>query len=273
MHKYKIGQLSKTMGVSTHLLKHYEKFNLVSPVKDDSTNYRYYDIGQCIKIIASKKYRNMGFPLKDTELLINAMDDDAINQAVENQIKSLEEQIKELEQQKYMAMQYRQDSQDLDRKLGQWYVEELKEFYFIKQTNGRELIEENTLEEMGNNLLDCIPVAKSIVQIMASSFIEDKVEYHWGLAIENEKLSHINNYKFDLNKDYSNIYKIEQQRAFVTYVKVESPYMGNGRLKEEILKKYQMFEVSLTKDAYAEMIKAENVKDTMIHYFRVVIPL
>ncbi|MDO5293938.1 MAG: MerR family transcriptional regulator [bacterium] len=273
MQRYKIGQLSKTMGVSTHLLKHYEKFNLVSPIKDDSTNYRYYDVGQCTRIITSKKFRNMGFSLKDTAMLVNEMETEAIDDAVDNQIKALEEQIKELEHQKYLAMQYKQDSQETNHRLGEWYVEEVEEFYFIKQTDNYELLQENTLEEMGENLLDGVPIAKSMVWIKASTFTQEDSKYHWGLALESKKLAHMKQNNFNFNQNYDNVFKVEKQRAFVTFVKVEAPYMSTGRLIQEIVKQYQMFDLMLTKDVYAEIMKLENVEDSEVHYFRVIIPL
>lgn len=273
MSKYKIGQLSKTMGVSTHLLKHYEKFNLVSPVKDDSTNYRYYDIGQCIKIINSKKYRNMGFSIKDTASLLNEWSTTEIDQAVDAQITSLEEQIKELEQQKQLAMQYRHDSEEIDRKIGQWFVQELKEFYFIRQTNESELVENHTLEELGENLLDYVPMIKPMVQLKAKCFTGSEMEYHWGLAIDCEKLDYIKGLHLDGSVEDETITKINKQRAFVTYLKVEIPYMGNGRLTEAIREQYQFFEEILDKDVYAELVKTESVENKRIEYFCIVIPL
>ena len=90
MAKYKIGQLSKTMGVSTHSIKHYEKFKLVYPCKDDATNYRYYDLSQYARIIDCKKFRNIGVPIKDISLLLNNSSNDDFNNILQHHISDLD---------------------------------------------------------------------------------------------------------------------------------------------------------------------------------------
>ena len=41
--KYKIGDVSKILGISPDLLRYYEKKGVVSPVKDTNNDYRYYE--------------------------------------------------------------------------------------------------------------------------------------------------------------------------------------------------------------------------------------
>ena len=104
MENYKIGQLTKTMGVSPHLLKHYEKFDLIIPTKDHETNYRYYDFGQFGRLIQSKKFRNIGFSIKDTSDLVKGIDNTKLNEMLSKHIDSLQVEIENLKlQQKEMC--------------------------------------------------------------------------------------------------------------------------------------------------------------------------
>ena len=41
--RYKIGDVSRILGISTDLLRYYEKKGVVQPQKDKSNDYRYYD--------------------------------------------------------------------------------------------------------------------------------------------------------------------------------------------------------------------------------------
>ena len=41
--RYKIGDVSRILGISTDLLRYYEKKGVVKPQKDQSNDYRYYD--------------------------------------------------------------------------------------------------------------------------------------------------------------------------------------------------------------------------------------
>lgn len=270
MSRYKIGQLSKTMGVSSHLLKHYEKFDLVRPIKDDSTNYRYYTIAQCARIIASRSYRNMGFSLKDTSTLLNEADSKEIDFTIEQRIEELDAQIRELELQKYLALEFQNDCKVMDRKLDQWFIEEMGTFYFMEQTNNKELIEEEEELEKTINLLEYVPMAKAALLIDESSFQGKDLSYHWGVLLEEEKIEDEDRRKIEESK---NIYKVKGQRMFVTYLKVEVPFIDNYRLINEIKAKYLQFGESLTSDVYAKLIKTETVQDKEFQYFAIYIPI
>ena len=41
--RYKIGDVSRILGISTDLLRYYEKKGVVQPQKDKNNDYRYYD--------------------------------------------------------------------------------------------------------------------------------------------------------------------------------------------------------------------------------------
>lgn len=103
MAQYKIGQLSKTMGVSTHSIKHYEKFKLVYPCKDDATNYRYYELSQYARLIECKKFRNIGVPIKNISLLLNNSDNDNFSNILNKHILDLSDQINTLVHQKELT--------------------------------------------------------------------------------------------------------------------------------------------------------------------------
>lgn len=269
MEKYKIGQLSKSMGVSTHLLKHYEKFNLVYPTKDDSTNYRYYDLAQCTRIIESKKFRNMGFPLKDTACILNEMSTEDIDSLIASQVKELEQQIARLETQKFLAMKYYEESMALENCLNQWFVVEMDEFRYFEQTNNRTLIEGKELVQFPENMLDYAPVVKSYVQIEKESFLGDEPVYHWGVGFWTSDMEQIEHQNIVVEKlDY-----LPKGRAYVTYLKVEVPYMDNGRLIRAIREKYDEFEGNLTKDAFAVLMKTGTEQETHYHYYAVYIRL
>ncbi|MBR3375918.1 MAG: MerR family transcriptional regulator, partial [Firmicutes bacterium] len=41
--QYKIGDVARILGISTDLLRYYEKKGVVTPTKDKQNDYRYYD--------------------------------------------------------------------------------------------------------------------------------------------------------------------------------------------------------------------------------------
>ncbi len=49
--RYKIGDVSRILGISTDLLRYYEKKGVVTPQKDKNNDYRYYDTGTLIFLL------------------------------------------------------------------------------------------------------------------------------------------------------------------------------------------------------------------------------
>ncbi len=265
MQKYKIGQLSKSMGVSSHLLKHYEKFDLVYPAKDDSTNYRYYDISQCARIIASKKFRNMGFSLKETANLINGCSIDEIHEMLAVQIDNLDEQLKQLESQKYFAKTYYEQAIEVEKKLDQWFIVPVDSFYYLEQTNNKELIESAEIRSTEVSLLDYVPIVKSMLRIEADSFTFGESIYHWGIGYwkSDEHLLPIS----DAISEELNC--MESGRTFCTYVKVAIPFMDNNELIRKINEKYQEFakDKKLTREIICIKIKQGFEDEKEYEYF------
>ena len=70
-----IGTLSKFTGIPAHTIKYYEKIGLLSSNRKESSNYRSYDMRICTDIYECVKYRNMGFPLKETKELVKEAGD------------------------------------------------------------------------------------------------------------------------------------------------------------------------------------------------------
>lgn len=65
-----IGTLSKFTGIPAHTIKYYEKIGLLESSRNEHSNYRSYDMRICTDIYECVKYRNMGFPLKETKELV-----------------------------------------------------------------------------------------------------------------------------------------------------------------------------------------------------------
>lgn len=59
--QYKIGDVSRILGVSSDLLRYYEKKGVVTPVKDKQNDYRYYDAWDINFLIDCLWFKSFGF--------------------------------------------------------------------------------------------------------------------------------------------------------------------------------------------------------------------
>lgn len=59
--QYKIGDVARILGISTDLIRYYEKKGVVTPVKDKNNDYRYYDTWDINYLIDCLWFKNFGF--------------------------------------------------------------------------------------------------------------------------------------------------------------------------------------------------------------------
>ena len=62
--RYKIGDVARILGISTDLLRYYEKKGVVTPTKDRSNDYRYYDAWDINFLMDCLWFKNFGFSIE-----------------------------------------------------------------------------------------------------------------------------------------------------------------------------------------------------------------
>lgn len=269
MAQYKIGQLSKTMGVSTHSIKHYEKFKLVYPCKDDNTNYRYYDLPQYARIIECKKFRNMGVPIKDISVLLNNSDNDNFNNILNEHILDLTEQINTLIHQKELAESLRNKINLCDKYLNEWFIDIVPPIYFLKQSYNKEIIEENDCIINGVNLIDYVPLVESALYIKKDSFYDRELKYNWGLSVAEENVNYFDETLFS-NPKFT---KLQSRRAYITYIKLQLPYLHTDLFINTINNSLRKLHLKVTSDVIAFSLKKTVENDISYEYFKVYVPI
>lgn len=61
--KYTISEMSELLGVTTHMLRNYEKLGIISPEIDKNNGYRYYTVLDTRRFILSRAFHSAGIPL------------------------------------------------------------------------------------------------------------------------------------------------------------------------------------------------------------------
>lgn len=92
MSRYNISKASKTLNISSELLRHYERLGLIEPKRAEN-GYRFFNAQDLDKLQGIRRYRNMGFSLAEMERLMYTAD---YNETYELHLRSLEETRREL---------------------------------------------------------------------------------------------------------------------------------------------------------------------------------
>ena len=61
--KYKIGDVARILGVSPDILRYYEKKGVVTPMKGENNDYRYYDAWDINFLMDCLWFKNFGFSI------------------------------------------------------------------------------------------------------------------------------------------------------------------------------------------------------------------
>lgn len=87
-----VKEVSRLTGVSIRTLHHYDAIGLLKPTQVTEAGYRLYDENALERLYLILIFREIGFPLKDIQEILDAPDFDR-NQVIEAQIELLERKI------------------------------------------------------------------------------------------------------------------------------------------------------------------------------------
>ena len=164
MASYQIGDFALQLGVTPDLLKHYEKYNIISSQKHNPAGYRFYDFTQAPLILESRKLQRFGFTLREIELFLNH---GSINTVVEKLEKRAEELVLEISE-KQMLLNHLHNLAQLTASIqtnrfhDHWSIEEWPAYYFFPHSNGMDFLK--TTSAVRDSLADwmnAIPVVKA----------------------------------------------------------------------------------------------------------------
>lgn len=146
--KYKIGEVSKILGISTDLLRYYERKGVVKPEKSDGNDYRYYDAWDINFLLDCLWYKNMGFSIEQTARIVHIGGLDGLGEMLEDNEEKLAADIKRREMLLRRSREQRAELSAAAALLGQCEIAESPEHLrFINRVEasyllGRELEEQ-----------------------------------------------------------------------------------------------------------------------------------
>ena len=268
MNEKTVGMLSKFTGVSVHTIKYYEKIGLLTSTRKEHSNYRSYDVQACTDIYECVKYRNMGFSLKEIQKLMESGTNDVLDALLEERSQALEKEAEQILKTKILVDGYRKELRELDWKLENWYVEDCPGFYYRRQTDGLDYMDDAVLETDGINLIEYAPKSCSVLELKPGYLKGDLSAFSWGhgIPVDEEK---------DWMQGKKGFRKIEGGRMFTVYLGLEGKYASRGSLIRSFLEKYNEFRKGVPeKSVYGFRLRITfgengNTKD----YFRMMLPL
>lgn len=195
--KYKIGTISKLLGIPIQTLHYYEKCGFVTPLKDQNSNYRYYDVWDVNYLLDSKQLRSFNFSNAEIEQIIN---NDCV---VEIQRKFDKQENKLLD----LIYHYQAvlDTLNAEKKrlsafhqqIGKFTEKNNPRLYFnrYRLNNSYRISEDRNEIPQIDNWLSHMPFVTATFKITQESLNKKEpqaIDYWWGFSISTKKAKELN---------------------------------------------------------------------------------
>ncbi len=182
MKTYKIKEFAKNIGVTEKTLRHYEKFKIVEPSVNKSNGYRSYNFRDAERILASKRFSNMEFSVKETSLMLSESSIDEVISMFRKQQKRLEEKALQMhlvtERMKELEEELRWFKEGPNR----GFIHEGKEWWFIKHVSNTQFVKDKESLAIIRKMMDVLPCSVKMMPLPEEP--EKGRECIWGMAIE-----------------------------------------------------------------------------------------
>ena len=183
MKNYRIGELSKYLGVTPDFIKYYEKEGLIESIPE--TSPKLYPFNQSSKILGCTKLKSFGFSAKEMRDYLfcdTCKDYRETKKYLEYEIKRNMAMVKEIEDYHSWIETYQNDTLP-------YALENVQSFYFLKHTSFTDFILDDRIYEILNDWIKLMPMVKPTVHII---FKDGKIsERTWGFSITQENVEYL----------------------------------------------------------------------------------
>lgn len=178
---FKIGEVSKLLGVDRSFLHYYDEIGIIVPRKNEK-NYRLYNENDLIAIASSKYYRAMNMPLKPLSHIILQSDGEKKIEVMKQQKQLLLEEAERLNDLAIVA-DYALNTYEIAYQMDILALQPIEAFEFIPIIHDGRYDERLINSETMKELLDFFPFVSYAYYFPTESLInQDKFSYMLGLS-------------------------------------------------------------------------------------------
>ena len=181
--RYKIGDVAGILGISPDLIRYYEEKGVVSPTKDPSNNYRYYDIWDINYLIDCLWYKNFGFGIEQIANMISECSYDALLGRLDNKGEDIMAVIRRQELLLQRIRVFCERLISTKSYLGKCDLQHSTEF--VRYINRRNFTYDNSRvqRELSRKWLKYMPFSRRYFEIPEDALAEVRGDYEWGFSL------------------------------------------------------------------------------------------
>ena len=181
--RYKIGDVARILGISTDLLRYYEKKGVVTPQKDKTNDYRYYDTWDINFLIDCLWYKRFGFGIPQVAYMVTDCYHGDLSSLLEEKGDELAAGIRRQELLLERLRQYQDAVQRVKECLGICRVEDSPEVICYLNRFNYDYDNRPELQKLSRQWLDYMPFTQRYFEIPQDGLLGDGDDFAWGFSL------------------------------------------------------------------------------------------
>lgn len=269
--QYKIGSISKLLGIPIQTLHYYEKCGFVAPFKDADSNYRYYNAWDVNNLLDTKYLRSFEYTNAEIGEFLSSDSVATIEQKFAVKEAELLQKVAHYEQ---LVVELREEQHRLTaihNQLGQLTQTQSPALWFDSYRVQNQY-QTNECHDSLPHIDDWIahmPVAKATFTIPAESLSEQsptKIDYIWGFSIEQTKAN-------AQGIRMGNSEMIAARPAIYSIFQAKGPHTFQSAFHQQVLLPFKNAGYQLAGDPVGRLIVRSHENNQFTRYFEVWLPI
>lgn len=266
--KYTAKKLSEFFNINRETLRHYENMGLIHPEIDMKNHYRYYGDWDVETIAECRKYRSLGFSIKEIKEIKEIDSLPAYTSIIEEKQKEYEKQAIYLEKlaiKNNANLEMLHSINNIDK---QFKTEVLDDIYFSPAFDDVNDFEnnENKYTNFANILLDEFAFSDFSIIIKMEDFILKKDVFIGGTSFIHDWIQF-----FNISSDL--MIHVKKKKTITTIITTSDDLTFNYESFNDILKYIKDKSLKINGDIFATQIARINKMGSKTRYFKVWIPI
>ena len=186
MMKYKIGDVARILGISTDLLRYYEKKGVVKPEKNAHNDYRYYDAWDINFLVDCLWFKNYGFSIEQIADMVRIPGADRLEELFLRKEEELRATIHRCQLLLQRSEEHRADLRKAEEQLGVCDVAESPALLRYLNRTGGEYQRGADEEAMARRWLSVMPFNRRCFVVGGDVRTSSRHQCRWGFSLRQD---------------------------------------------------------------------------------------
>ena len=181
--RYKIGDVSRILGISADLLRYYEKKGVVRPQKDQNNDYRYYDTWDINFLIDCLWFKHFGFGIPQVAYMVTDCYHGDLISLLDEKSDQMASDIRKQEQLLARLREYREAVERVKAGLGVCDIQDSPELICYLNRFNYSYNYTPEMQRLSRQWQEYMPFTQRYFEIPQEGLMGDGADFAWGFSL------------------------------------------------------------------------------------------